>query len=474
MPDLINLALKDLLTLKAEDAGVINELGRRQRERVKQFDHAVRAFVHFREGAYTASHACSRSPLSGLTVAHKDVIDVAGMETTGGVPRGRPYVPAVDAALVSLLHWAGMRTVGKLNLQELGFGSMEAHGDVINPHVANGWPGGSSSGSGAAVAAGFLTFATGTDTGGSVRHPAAYCGVVGYRPTFGRLSTDGIIPLARGQDTPGIIARNTPDLELLFDAALRLRDADPDTRPWGELEGIRIGVPRPYFYEDLHPEVEVAMESALSAFRGAGACVVDVATPDPLVASAASWVLAYAQSADYHAKQPSFQRGDHTQAFLAKIDIATQFSSHEKEVAGAIASNFREAVAALFEEVDVLLVPTVRNLASSAQNVVPVAHPRFPFSPELTSLTRPFSIARTPVVSLPIGTAQDGSPIGAQVVGRRLSDRRLLARAAAMERHLGTIFRAVDPQQSKEEELGVHAGVPLPVNADVLRDILTR
>src|SRR5690625_6971609 len=98
------------------------------------------------------------------------------METTGGVPRGSPYIPATDAALVSLLHRAGMHTVGTLNLQELGFGSMEAHGDVINPHVANGWPGRSSSGSGAAVAAGFLTFATSTDTGGSVRHPAAYCG----------------------------------------------------------------------------------------------------------------------------------------------------------------------------------------------------------------------------------------------------------------------------------------------------------
>lgn len=451
---------------------MIDELARMQQKRVEQFDHLIRAFVHRCEIGYAPGDRADRAPLSGITVAHKDVIDVAGMATTGGVPRRAPRIARTDADLVSLLHDAGMRTVGKLNLQELGFGSMEAHGDVKNPHIANGWPGGSSSGAGAAVAAGFLTFATGTDTGGSIRHPASYCGVVGYRPTFGKLSTIGIIPLARGQDTPGIIARSAPDLELLFDSALQTRGSGFGDKLRSKLKGVRIGVPRAYFFEDLHPEVGAAVENALSLFMDAGASVVELVTPDSLVASAASWVLAYAQSAEYHRNGPDFQRDEHSQAFLAKIDIAAQFSTHEKEVAGAVAARYRQAIASLFDEVDVIFAPTVRNLASSCQSAVPVDFPRFQFSPELTSLTRPFSLARTPVVSLPVGNAKDGSPVGAQVVGKRLSDRALLALASAMERCLGTVFRAVDPRPEEAVTGRPTVVDATPVSAAALRDIL--
>ena len=241
-------------------------------------------------GRLSASRPEQRGSLFGLPIAHKDLFETAGVRTTAGSRLFEQHVPTRDATLVARLSAAGAVVLGKTNTHELGGGVTTINpffGTTRNPRDRERIAGGSSGGSAAAVAARLAIAATGSDTGGSIRIPAAFCGCVGFKPTFGLLSTAGVLGASPTFDHTGFLTRTVPDLVPLLQAAMGVDAADAGTVPaipldesaGGSLRGIRIGTPRGFFFDDLDEDVGRATEAALSRLSRAGAVVRDVAVP---------------------------------------------------------------------------------------------------------------------------------------------------------------------------------------------------
>src|SRR5262245_33224912 len=241
--------------------------------RIDALNPALRAYIHVCHAeARAAARAAEielgagrdRGPLHGIPVAYKDIYDVRGMPTTAASRLLLGNVAAEDSTVAARRRQAGAICLGKLNTYEFASGSMEVFGPARNPWNPAVVPGGSSAGSGAALAAGLVPLATGSDTGGSVRNPAAFCGVVGLRPTYGRVSRAGIIPLSWSLDHAGPMARTVADTALLLQAMAGPDPRDPSAasrpvpsyqRTAGDLTGTRLGVPRGYFFDEVHAEV---------------------------------------------------------------------------------------------------------------------------------------------------------------------------------------------------------------------------
>ena len=278
----------------------IKELTQAYLDRIAKYDgrDGINAFITLdREGALKEAERLDGvlrqgrvlGPLHGIPLAVKDNLDTAGLRTTGGSKILEKWVPKVDATAVWRLRQAGCVVLGKTNMHEFAFGittNNPHYGPTRNPYDRTRIPGGSSGGSGAAVASGFCAAAVGTDTGGSVRIPAALCGAVGLKPTLGRVGRGGMMYLSTTRDVIGPMARTVEDAALLLRAMAgpdpRDMDADPESAPNYSrglargLKGIRIGVPRKYFYEDNHPDVARLTEQALKDMERLGATLVDV------------------------------------------------------------------------------------------------------------------------------------------------------------------------------------------------------
>src|SRR5258706_2153357 len=227
----------------------------------RALDEARVAEAHIQRGLWLG-------PLHGVPIALKDVVDTADVRTTAGSNLFRNRSPLVDAEVVRRVKAAGAVFLGKLNLHEFAYGAssvVSAFGPVRNPSVSEYSAGGSSSGSAAAVAAGLCYGALGTCTGGSIRQPAAFCGVVGLKPTYGLVSAQGVVPLSTSLDHVGPIARTVRDTALLLQAIAP--DGASDYTEEAEISSLRVGVPRAHFYEALHPEVEAAVEAALLVLK---------------------------------------------------------------------------------------------------------------------------------------------------------------------------------------------------------------
>ncbi|HSD27971.1 MAG TPA: amidase family protein, partial [Vicinamibacteria bacterium] len=250
-----------------------------------------------------------RGPLDGVPLALKDVLCTVGVRTTAGSRMLERFVPPYDATVVVRLKEAGAVLLGKTNLDEFAMGSSTEHSAyqvTRNPWDLARVPGGSSGGSAAAVAAGFAAGALGTDTGGSVRQPAAFCGVVGLKPTYGRVSRYGLIAFASSLDQVGPFARDAEDAALLLGAIAGPDPMDataidvpvPDYRAalGRGIEGLRLGVPAEYFIDGMDPEVEQAVRAAIEALRGLGARVVPIALPHTKYAVATYYVICTAEA----------------------------------------------------------------------------------------------------------------------------------------------------------------------------------
>jgi aspartyl-tRNA(Asn)/glutamyl-tRNA(Gln) amidotransferase subunit A len=381
-----------------------------------------------------------RGPLHGIPVALKDMIDTRGVRTTGASAVYLDRIPAADAAVVSRLKRAGAILLGKLNMQEFAIGgsSVPSHfGPVRNPWDTSRIAGGSSGGSAAAVAAGLCFAALGTDTGGSVRQPAALCGVVGLKPTYGRVSNLGVLPLSPSLDHVGPLTRNVADCAAVLEAiaGYERRDVSSERRPvklgpWtGSAARVRVGVPRALFYEDLHPAVHRAVEAALAVLSDLGARIEEV----PLAVSTDRTVFqaeAYASHAELIAARPErylpetlgkLRRG-------ASVDTLAYVRAREN------LAQLRRGIAVLFTRIDVLATPTV-----------PVPAPRLLDYPqtfdevlawEAASMlrnTRPFNALGIPTVTVPCGRTEDNLPIGLQLAASPWQEQRALALALAFE-----------------------------------------
>src|SRR6185503_16967577 len=397
--------------------------------RIEPMDHVLRSYIYVdADSARAQARAAEaeiasgsyRGPLHGVTAAHKDIIDVDGLATTAASKIMQGYIAKEDATVQARLRAAGAICLGKLNLIEFAGGSMGLYGFARNPHNLAASPSGSSSGSGVAGAAGLATIVTGTDTGGSVRGPSAFNGLAGLRPTYGRVSRAGCVPLSWSQDTIGPMGRSVYDIAVMLGAMAGPDERDataadvevPDytqTLDLG-LDGLRVGVPNAYLFDDLNPQYAAAMQAAIASLRELGAEVKPVSLPASVYASSASWVISYSESFVFHEAWFRKRAHDYTPAFYHKVAAAGLTSAVERIVSQRIRQQVTRELIEALREVDVIVTPGSRTLASEKG------------AGDMTSLTRPASLAGLPALSVPIGFADDATPLGMQLIGRAFDE----------------------------------------------------
>ena len=422
-------------------------------DRIESLNPALNAFITVTaESALERARLAEREiyrgtylgPLHGVPIGIKDIIDVAGVRTTAASRLFLDRVPTEDAQVVRRLRSGGAIFLGKQNLHEFAYGGssmISFFGQVHNPWDPGRIAGGSSGGSAASVATGLGFAAVGTDTAGSLRLPAAYCGIVGLKPTYGRVSTHGVVPLSSSYDHVGPLATSVYDAALMVQV---LSDHDaPD--PWAERHvpslvsafdepptNLRVGVPRAFFFDDLHPDIARAIDKAIQIFAGLHAEIRDVkldVSTDRTLASAE----AYAYHKSFVERSPELYQP----ATLERIQSGAKISASDALRAGGDLQRIRDAIREVFHEVDVLLTPTVPIPPPSIAELR--EHPDQLRPQELLMLrnTRPFNVWGIPTISVPCGFTGDGLPIGLQLAAAPWRGTVLLQAAHAYEQATG-------------------------------------
>jgi aspartyl-tRNA(Asn)/glutamyl-tRNA(Gln) amidotransferase subunit A len=363
-------------------------------------------------------------PLSGVPIGVKDLIDVAGLPTRCGSNVLADAAPAAaDAPVVAMLRAAGAIVVAKLHTHEFAFGptgDVAATGPAHNPHDPTRITGGSSSGSAAAVAAGYLPLTVGTDTGASVRTPAGLCGVVGLKPRFGALPVDGVFPLAETCDHVGVLAPDVDSAAFAWEVLSGNRPTEPD--------GLRVGVLVDDYWRPFDPVLDDAVATAVAALRAGGAEIVEVRTPmiDELAGTYPPIVGSEANAT--HAAWLAERRSDYQPATAARLAQWT-LSAGEYIAAQRTRRRLVAELAQACADVDVLVLPTTR-LRATPIGVEEVDGHNVRTS--LLALTLPFNLAGWPAVSVPGAVSDGGLPAGVQVVGVRLDEHGVLRVGAAI------------------------------------------
>nr|WP_206442260.1 amidase [Streptomyces boncukensis] len=374
-----------------------------------------------------------RGPLHGIPMALKDLIDTAGIPTTAGSAVYADRVPGEDSAVAARLAAAGAVLVGKTHTHELAYGLTTPQ--TRNPRAPGRVVGGSSGGSAAAVADGGAVFALGTDTGGSVRVPAALTGTVGLKPTYGLVPVAGVMPLSWSLDHVGPITRTAEDAGLVLDALTdrRAQGAPPgaDDAP----AGLRIGVPANYFFDRVDPQVAAVVRAALARLAARGAKLVDVGIPMADTVHAAHWGVMVPEATAYHEqglrRTPELY-GDDVRGLLEAGALVPAVDYLRAQRARTL---MRQAWHTLLEEVDVVAAPTVPAPAAAA------GQERFTWDDGSTEavanayvrLCAPANVTGLPALSLPAGHDDAGLPVGLQLIGRAYAERLLLAVGRAFE-----------------------------------------
>jgi len=384
-----------------------------------------------------------RGPLHGIPIGLKDILDTAGIRTTAASAQYKDRIPTEDAEVVRRLRAAGAIILGKQNLHEFAYGGsslISFFGEVHNPWDVTRLTGGSSGGSAASVASG-LGFATvGTDTAGSIRLPAAYCGVVGLKPTYGRVSARGVVPLSWSYDHVGPITNSVVDAALMLQVLAGYDAGDPasvDAPIPDFISGLdqfppklRIGVPRAFFFDDLNPETSGAIEKAIQVFRELHAEIRDDVKPEVSTDRKLASAEAYAFHQPLVARSPELYQP----ATLTRIKSGENIAAPDALRAGRDLQASRHAIRKIFDEVDVLLTPTVPIPPSSIAELQ--EHPENLRPAELVMLrnTRPFNVWGIPAISVPCGFTKAGLPIGLQLAAAPWREDLLLQVANAYER----------------------------------------
>jgi len=372
-----------------------------------------------------------RGPLHGIPIALKDLLDTAGVRTTAASNQYRERVPAEDAVVVCRLKDAGAVILGKLNMHEFAFGMtgvISAFGPTKNPWNKERIAGGSSSGSGAAVAAGLCVAALGSDTSGSIRCPAALCGIVGHRPSANLISTGGIVPLSASFDTVGPLTRTVRDAAIIIDALSGTSDYASVVRE--DVTELRVGIARRKFYDDLDDGVSACMETALETLQKMVSQTREIELPQQGFRT-----IFDAEIYEYHEAmiQQTPELYDSRTLFRLQNCAgigATQYIRERNRLA-----EFRAQTEKLFEEVDVIITPTTPVPAPKIAELQALATPDVrPFEVKyLLRNTAPFSVLFWPSVSVPCGFTRDGLPVGMQISARPGADSVALRLAHAYE-----------------------------------------
>jgi aspartyl-tRNA(Asn)/glutamyl-tRNA(Gln) amidotransferase subunit A len=389
-----------------------------------------------------------RGPLHGVPISLKDNIWTRGVRTTAGSKVLANFVPDEDAALARKLRSAGAILLGKTNLHEFAYGvtTNNAHyGPTRNPWNPERIPGGSSGGSAAAVATGMCAGSIGSDTGGSIRIPAALCGIVGLKPTFGRVSCHGVVPLARSLDHVGPLARSVEDAAILLGAIAGYdgRDSGSAKRPVDDyVRGLhrrkkwRLGWPREYFFERLDPEVERAVEAARRTFEKLGARVEEVSLPHLSESVEPSTHIAFAEALHYHRAAGYYpeRKQEYSEELQRRLEAGADVGAVDYLRAFDAQRIVRADFEAAFERVDAILAPVAPITAPRiGESSVKIAGEEETVRSALIRMNRPANFTGLPAISLPCGLSAKGLPIGLQIIGRAFGEAELLQVARAFE-----------------------------------------
>jgi aspartyl-tRNA(Asn)/glutamyl-tRNA(Gln) amidotransferase subunit A len=385
-------------------------------------------------------------PLHGIPVAYKDLFFTRGVRTTAGSAFYADFRPEHDAAVVERMRAAGAVTTGKLNLHELAYGITSANphfGPVRNPWNREHSPGGSSGGSGAAVAAGLVFAAMGTDTGGSIRIPASFCGTVGLKPTYGRVSRYGVFPLGYSLDHMGPLTRTVRDAALVLETIAGYDGRDPASsrRPTGEyvpppgvsIRGMKIGVPENFYFERLDPEVERAVRGALQTAEQLGAELHPVRVPDVEALNTVARLVLLAEASAVLQKHLG-DRSKFGADVLALVDQGRMVPAVDYLDAQRLRRRLQAEFARLWREVDCLATPTTPTTAPRiGQTTIRVGEHEEDVRLLTTRPMRGINALGLPALSIPCGVSAAGMPIGMQIVGPAFGERAVLDFGAALE-----------------------------------------
>ncbi len=433
------------------------ELTQAHLERIQRIDQRLNSFITItpeqalqraRQAEQEISHGDYKGALHGIPLGLKDLYETQGIRTTAGSTFFAEYVPETDAAVVQKVKEAGAVLLGKLNLHEIALGVTNEnphYGDCCNPWDLRRISGGSSGGNAAALAAGLCMGALGSDTGGSIRIPASLCGVVGLKPTYGRVSLRGVIPLSWNLDHAGPMARCVGDVAILLQAiagydpqdawSVDMPVADYLTKPNDNLDGWRIGLLSDSYFTDTEvvtDEVHEAVQTAAIVFENLGAQVDEVAFPNAREATMANGLMTPSDAAAFHRQRLADNPDGFGHDVLIRLHAGAAYTSTEYALARRMQTILRCQFNEFMEEFDLLLSPTTPIIAPPRGSADAVDRARL-----LTRFTAPFNLTGLPALSLPCGWSADQMPIGLQIIGKVWEEQKILQAGELYEQRRG-------------------------------------
>ncbi|WP_215083633.1 Asp-tRNA(Asn)/Glu-tRNA(Gln) amidotransferase subunit GatA [Exiguobacterium sp. s78] len=462
--------VKTLHTLIQDGEVKVSELVQESFDQIDRVDGKIGAFLSLNEEAFeqakrmddVAKHEAN--PLFGLPIGVKDNIVTKGMTTTCGSKFLENFVPAHDATVIERLHEAGAITIGKLNMDEFAMGSSNensAYKPVRNPWNTKHVPGGSSGGSAAAVAAGEVLFSLGSDTGGSIRQPAAYCGVVGLKPTYGLVSRFGLVAFASSLDQIGPLTRTVEDNAYLLSAiaghcemdstSANVATTDYTQALTGDIKGLKIAVPKEYFGEGVSEGVKANIREAIQKLEALGATVDEVSLPNSKYALATYYLLASSEASSNLARFDGIRYGVRAEADaledVFKYSRSQGFGDEVKRriMLGtyALSSGYYDAYYKKAQQARTLIKKDFDDVLANYDVIIgPTAPtPAFELGAQLDDpvtmytndiLTIPINLAGVPAISVPAGFV-DGLPVGLQIIGKHFDEATIYRAAHAFE-----------------------------------------
>jgi aspartyl-tRNA(Asn)/glutamyl-tRNA(Gln) amidotransferase subunit A len=376
-------------------------------------------------------------PLHGIPISLKDLIDQKGVPTTAGSLVRKDHVAAADAVVTRRLREEGAVFVGKTNLHEFAFGTTSedsGFGLIRNPHDPSRSPGGSSGGSAVAVATGMSLGTIGTDTGGSIRIPAAACGIVGLKPEWGQISASGVVPLSRQLDHVGPLAASVADAWLLYNALQAESEQISDTLDAAQLTGLRFGRFSGYLFDRLDGDVEDRVRDTIALLQQKGAAVVDVALPHADDMAAIYLHLVFGDAAEYHARTLASRPQDYTTPVRLRLEMARYVLAEDYIRALRGKALITREIDRALDGVDALVLPSLSIPAPPiGAATVPVKGGADAVRTLMLRCTQPFNLSGHPAISIPCGRTRDGLPIGLQLVGHKGRTPALVQAALAVE-----------------------------------------
>ncbi|HUF52252.1 MAG TPA: amidase [Dehalococcoidia bacterium] len=449
MPDLHWLSLAEAARLIESREVSPVELTEAALERTAAVDGELNAFIALlAETALTEASAAAdeiaaggyRGPLHGIPVGLKDIFDVAGARTTAASKAPVGHRPESDSECAKRLREAGAIILGKLNLHEIALGAtgiVSSHGPARNPWDTTRITGGSSSGSGAAVASGELLAALGTDTGGSIRIPAALCGIVGIKPTFGRVSRRGLMPLSWSLDHAGPLTRTVEDAAIVLQAIAGHDPGDPassgvevhdyTSRIGDGVKGMRVGVGSRWFSDDLPEEIAANFREAVGVLESLGAEVREVDPPHIDEVAGAVACIMLPEAFTYHAPWLRDHADKYSEEVRFRLELGATYSADQYINSLRFREMVVEAWRQVFSQIDIVATPATMAAAG------PIERSDLSTTYSLIRFTNPFNFLGTPAISVPSGFTSEGLPLGLHLTAHWFDEARVLRAAYAYE-----------------------------------------